>query len=188
MRVCLGGVEESWETDSIMTLQLLPDLWEKLWHWQRSQEGKPPPCCCRETHVCESQKTETPSRSLFNYFLSFCPVGLHCEPFNYTIHHLLNMKNGVKHMLIKACPKLAKSSKRAAFMYVRTWRFHSFYLILSSTTMEAQWLWNQVTGWIWRPLLAVAFVLFHFCPVNELKLKWRTRLILLRHPSSSEKP
>lgn len=37
----------------------------------------------------------------FNCLLSFCPIDLHCEPFHYTIHHLLNMKNGVKPMLIK---------------------------------------------------------------------------------------
>lgn len=42
-----------------------------------------------------------PTRALFNHLLSFCPIDLHCEPFNYTIHHLLNMKNGVKCTLIK---------------------------------------------------------------------------------------
>lgn len=33
--------------------------------------------------------------ALFNYLFSFCSIDLYCEPFNYTIHHLSNMKNGV---------------------------------------------------------------------------------------------
>lgn len=44
----------------------------------------------------ESWNIMMPASSLFNYLLSFCPIDLHCEAFNYTIHHLLNMKNGVK--------------------------------------------------------------------------------------------
>lgn len=53
-----------------------------------------------------SRNIMIPARALFNYLLSFCPIDLHCEPFNYTIHHLLNMKNGVKRMLIKPCRKV----------------------------------------------------------------------------------
>lgn len=45
--------------------------------------------------------------------------------------------------------------------------------------MEVQWLWNQVVEFIGTPLLAAAFVLFYFCPVNETKVMERTRLILL---------
>lgn len=48
-----------------------------------------------------SWNTMTPARALFNYLLSFCPIDLHCEPFNYTIHHLLNMKNVAKRTVIK---------------------------------------------------------------------------------------
>lgn len=54
----------------------------------------------------ESWNITMPARALFNYLLSFCPIDLHCEPFNYTIHHLLNMKNGVKRTLIKPCRKV----------------------------------------------------------------------------------
>lgn len=65
---------------------------------------------CLDTVGClvshESWNIMIPARALFNYLLSFCPIDLHCEPFNYTIHHLLNMKNGVKCMLIKPCRKV----------------------------------------------------------------------------------
>lgn len=73
-------------------------------------------------------------------FTLFCPIDLHCEPFNYTIHHLLNMKNGVKHTLIKPCQKVfCKGPVNQAnglcglCMYVCT-SFHciSFYVFFSS--------------------------------------------------------
>lgn len=53
----------------------------------------------------ERWNIQAPSRTPFNHFLSFCPVALRREPSNYTIHHLLNMKNGIKHVLIKPRPK-----------------------------------------------------------------------------------
>lgn len=97
------------------------------------------------------------ARALLNYILSLCPIDLHCEPFNYTIHHLLNMKNGVKRTLIKACRRVfcessGKSSERAVvdcvLMKECMWRLcflllplgcrHHFYLIISSKPTDAQ--------------------------------------------------
>lgn len=129
---------------------------------------------CLDTVGCfvlhKSWNIKAPTRALFNYFLSFCPIALHCESFNYTIHHLLNMKNSVKRLLIKPHPKVfckgpvnqANGLRGLRFflgggfcMYVCCFSFflslslrcHSFYLIHSSMPMEAPCLWKQVL-WI----------------------------------------
>lgn len=100
---------------------------------------------CLVSH--ESWNIMIPARALFNYILSFCPIDLHCEPFNYTIHHLLNMKNGVKRMLIKPCRKgflqgPSKSSKWAvwaAYLCMYVCCFSAFFLgVLPSILLNSQ--------------------------------------------------
>lgn len=44
--------------------------------------------------------------ALLNYLLSFCPIDLHSEPFNYTIHLRLNVKNGAERTPITPCRKV----------------------------------------------------------------------------------
>lgn len=142
-----------------------------------------------------------PDRALFNYLLSFCPIDLHCEPFNYTIHHLLNMKNAVKRTLIKPCRKVfCKGPVNQAnvlcgrwicmYMYVVALYFflsstccHQFYLILSSEPIETPVFRSRCRELILMPSLAMAFVCFVFvlCQ-NEKKRIGRTRLILIQNP------
>lgn len=126
--------------------------------------------------VCESWNSE---RSLFNYFLSFCPIGLHREPFNYTIHHLLNMKNGVKHMLIKACPKAhqMKQMRHGWKIYVRMNVAIPFILLNPRQHVDGSSMSLESGGGMHLKAFAgCSLCAFHFCPVNELKVMWRTRL------------
>lgn len=133
-----------------------------------------------------------PARALFNYLFSFCPIDLHCEPFNYTIHHLLNMKNGVKHMLIRPCRKafcpLNQANVHGAFMYVGMYvccfSCHQFYIILSKPA-DVQRLWRQVPWIHFNALLAEAFVCFAFVlGHNETNLIGRACLILIQYQQS----
>ena len=130
---------------------------------------------CLVSH--ESWNIMMPPRALFNYLLSFCPIDLHCEAFNYTIHHLLNMKNGVKRTLIKPCrevfckgPVNQANGLCGLDVYVCTYvccfvEFvffflgrHKFHLIHISKPMEAQCLWKQV------PVINLcAFACYGFC-------------------------
>lgn len=59
----------------------------------------------QETSVMagEASTTKTPCWTSFNRFLSFCSIVFHREAFNYTIHHLLTLRIGVKHTLIETC-------------------------------------------------------------------------------------
>lgn len=133
----------------------------------------------------ESWNIMMPARALFNYLLSFCPIDLHCEPFNYTIHHLLNMKNGVKCTLIKPCRKVFCKGPvnqvnglvgRRVYMYACMLFHcivfsvfmccHQFCLILSRKLMEALCLCKQVP-WINSNAFACrGFCAFCFCSVS----------------------
>lgn len=148
----------------------------------------------------ESWNIMMPARALFNYLLSFCPIDLHCEPFNYTIHHLLNMKNGVKRTLIKPCRKVfCKGPVNQAnelwgqrvytvCIYVVSLLlfFSPFFHVLPSILFnpqrqaKAQCLWKQVP-WINSNAFAGSCA-FCFCFVchNEKKLIGRTQLILIQ--------
>lgn len=136
-------------------------------------------------------------------FTLFCPIDLHCELFNYTIHHLLNMKNGVKHTLIKPCQKVfCKGPVNQAnglcspcmyvcmyvctlfhcisFFFSSVW-CHQFHLILSSQPMEARCLLEQVP-WINFNAFAAAFVCFVFVLRRyEENLIRRAELIHVQH-------
>lgn len=132
---------------------------------------------CLVSH--ESWNIMIPARALFNYLLSFCPIDLHCEPFNYTIHHLLNMKNGVKRMLIKPCRKVfcegpvnQANGLCGLRIYVCTYvvsplffsaSCHQFYLILSSKPMEARCLWRQVPWIHFNAFACNSLCVFGFC-------------------------
>lgn len=154
---------------------------------------------CLVSH--ESWHIMIPARALFNYLFSFCPIDLHCEPFNYTIHHFLNMKNGVKHMLIKPCRKafckgpLNQTNGPCAWrVYVcryvcllfRCFFFH--FLAISSTSSSAvsQRRFTVFGGrcheFTLMPSSAEAFVCFAFVPGhNETNLIGRACLILIQY-------
>lgn len=148
----------------------------------------------------ESWNIMMPARALFNYLRCFCPIDLHCEPFNYTIHHLLNMKNGVKRTLIKPCRKVfCKGPVNQAnglcglrvysiCMYVVSlYFFPPFFHVLPSILFNPQQqarrrlndFGSRCRELIVMPLLAAAFVHFVFVlRRNEKKLMGRTQLIL----------
>lgn len=156
---------------------------------------------CLVSH--ESWHIMIPARALFNYLFSFCPIDLHCEPFNYTIHHLLNMKNGVKHMLIKPCRKafckgpLNQANGLCArciyacrhSLYVCCFSaFFSLFPAISSTSSSAasQRRFNVFGGRCHEstlmPSSAEAFVSFAFVlGHNETNLIGRACLILIQY-------
>lgn len=57
--------------------------------------------CLNVAGVVSTMKT--PSRTSFKRVLPSCSIGFHREAFNSTIHHLLSLRNGVKHTLIEPC-------------------------------------------------------------------------------------